>query len=94
MASAAAGGEGSLTTDSVWLVLALPVLGFLVCVFAGRPGRKPWAGYVASLACLLAFVVAVFVWSTLLPLPASRQAVTVTLLPQWVIAGDLRVPAR
>jgi NADH-quinone oxidoreductase subunit L len=84
--------EDALTTQSVWLVLALPALGFLVTALAGRPGRKPWAGYVASAACGLAFAVALVVWSTLLPLSASQKAVTVTAPWSWVAAGDFRAP--
>jgi NADH-quinone oxidoreductase subunit L len=81
-----------LTTTNVWWALALPALGFLICALVGRPGRKGWAGYVASAAVLGAFLVALGVFAYLLtsPLIGAQRAVTVPLW-DWVKAGDLAV---
>jgi NADH-quinone oxidoreductase subunit L len=73
------------------LTLALPALGFLICALVGRPGRKPWAGWVASALVGASFVVAVGLWGATITLPPAQRATSVTLW-QWVGAGDLRVP--
>ena len=80
-----------MTAQNVWLTLALPALGFLICALVGRPGRKPWAGWVATGAVGASFVAALGVWGNLLTLPIPQRAVNVTLW-QWVVAGDLKVP--
>jgi NADH-quinone oxidoreductase subunit L len=73
----------------VWLVPALPLAGFVVCLFAGtRLGR--YAGWLASALVVASFGVGLGVFSDLVSLPdASRHVVR--HLYEWIAVGGFRV---
>ncbi|HET9723070.1 MAG TPA: NADH-quinone oxidoreductase subunit L [Actinomycetota bacterium] len=82
-------------TEAVWLVPALPFLGFIVDLFAGRRlGRA--AGWLATLSVAAAAVVAVGVGLDVLAHPAEERT-TIVHLYDWIRVGafsaaaDLRV---
>jgi NADH-quinone oxidoreductase subunit L len=82
-------------TEAVWLVPALPLLGFVVNLFAGRRlGRA--AGWLGTLAVGAAAAIAVAVGLDVLAQPAEERT-TVVRLFDWIRAGaftvnvDLRV---
>ena len=82
-------------TDAVWLVPAIPFVGFVVNLFAGRRlGRA--AGWLATLAVTAAAVVAIGVGMDVLAQPAEERT-TVVHLFDWIgvgafsAAADLRV---
>lgn len=68
-----------------WIVL-FPLLGFIINGLIGQKLRKPAAGYIATLAVLLAFIVAVVQVATLANLPApapqSEQAEAAAAQPE------------
>ncbi|MBE2239831.1 MAG: NADH-quinone oxidoreductase subunit L [Caldilineaceae bacterium] len=78
--------------ESVWLLFALPALGALIILFAGRWMSQKVVGWVASAAVLGAFLVAVSLWFSLAGLPAEARSVTVTWW-EWMTIGAFRVPA-
>ena len=75
--------------DAVWLIPALPLLGAVVNLVAGRRlGRR--AGWVASAALAAAFVVAVVVLLDLLGLPGEGRTHTLRIA-EWISSGAFRV---
>ena len=76
--------------DLVWLIPALPLAGFLIILLFGRRLGDPKAGYLATLMCGAAFVVAVGVFVDLLSKPAEEREHIVNLY-SWVPVGSLRV---
>jgi NADH-quinone oxidoreductase subunit L len=76
--------------DLVWLIPALPLLGFLTILVLGRRLGDPKAGYVATAAIAGAFAVTVGVFIDMLSKTPDERSHVVTLF-QWVPVGSLRV---
>ena len=76
--------------DLVWLIPALPLLGFLLILLFGRRLGEPRAGYLATAMCGGAFVVAVGVFLDLLSKTAEERQHVVTLW-SWLPVGSLHV---
>ncbi len=76
--------------ELVWLVPALPLVGFLTLVVFGRRLGDPWAGWVATAAIGGSFVATVIVYAGLVGEPAEERQFTQTLF-EWVPAGGLEV---
>ena len=83
----------------IWLVLFLPIAGFLVQAFLGgsiikssgpAKGRKIM-GALAVLPIALAFVIGVILTSNLASLPPDARSVTTTLFP-WIQIAGFNVP--
>jgi NADH-quinone oxidoreductase subunit L len=76
--------------DLVWLIPALPLAGFLIILLFGRRLGDPKAGYLATLMCGAAFVVALGVFVDLVSKSAEEREHIVNLY-SWVPVGSLRV---
>ncbi|MFZ4720910.1 MAG: NADH-quinone oxidoreductase subunit L, partial [Ilumatobacteraceae bacterium] len=77
--------------DLVWLIPALPLLGFLVILVAGRKMGDPGAGYFATAMVALSFVVTAGVFIDLQSLDAEARTEQVHRLFSWVAVGGLKV---
>jgi NADH-quinone oxidoreductase subunit L len=73
----------------LWLIPALPLLGFLLNVFVIRQERQ--AGYLASATVLAAFAVSIGATVILAGLPAEERHMG-TVAWEWINTGALRVP--
>jgi len=73
----------------IWIIPLLPLVGFLVNVFAIKRERD--AGYVASGVVGAAFLFALLAFLQLGTLPAEERMVDVVLW-NWISTGDFRVP--
>jgi NADH-quinone oxidoreductase subunit L len=78
--------------ELAWLLLAFPLAGALIILFFGRQVGVRNIGYLASAAVALAFLVALWLFTSLLGLPAEERTVTVPLW-QWITIGDFHVNA-
>ncbi len=76
--------------DLIWLIPALPLVGFLVLVVVGRRLGEPLAGWLATAMVGASFVVTVGVFLALLGEPEEERAATVELFT-WLPAGSLEV---
>ena len=76
--------------DLVWLIPALPLAGFLLLMVFGRRLGEPAAGWLASVAVGLSFVVSLVVFVGLLAKPGDDRQFT-QILFQWLPVGNLRV---
>ncbi len=76
--------------DLVWLIPALPLAGFLLLMVFGRRLGEPVAGWLASAAVGLSFVVSLVVFAGLLAKPGDDRQFT-QILFQWLPVGGLRV---
>ena len=76
--------------DLVWLIPALPLLGFLFIVLFGRKLGDPQAGYFATLMVAASFVVTVGVFLDLMSKTAEERRHVRTLF-QWIPVGSLKV---
>ena len=76
--------------DLVWLIPALPLLGFLILVVFGRRLGDPRAGYVASALLAGSFVVTVVAFFDLLSMDADDRTHVSTLF-EWLPVGSLQV---
>ena len=74
--------------ELVWLIPALPLVGFLVLVLAGPKLGEPWAGWLATAMVGASFVVSCVVFAGLAG--GDEDVVTQTLFT-WVPVGDLSV---
>lgn len=72
----------------VWLVPALPLLGFLILVFFGKKIGDPLAGWLATFMMGAAFVVSLIVFAGLMKIPNDTFH---QVLFTWVPAGDFHV---
>ena len=77
--------------DLVWLIPALPLLGFLVLLVLGRKLGDPVAGYFATAMVGLSFLVTVGVFLDLMSLDAEARTEQVTTLFSWVAVGGLHI---
>ena len=78
--------------DLIWLIPALPLLGFLILVVFGRRLGDPRAGYVASAMLTGSFIVTVVAFFDLLGMPAEERSHVSTLF-EWLPVGSLQVDA-
>ena len=76
--------------EIVWLVPALPLLGFLLILLFGRRLGEPGAGVLATLMTASSFVVSVAVYFDLLSRTAEERHETVILF-SWLPVGGLRI---
>ena len=76
--------------DVIWLIPALPLLGFLTLVVFGRRLGDPRAGWVASGLLAGSFVVTVGAFFDLLGNDAEERSHVVTLF-EWLPVGSLQV---
>ena len=76
--------------DLVWLIPALPLVGFVVIMLIGRRLGEPRAGWLATAMCGAAFVVTAGVFVDLLSKTGDQRHVTKTLF-DWVPSGTLKV---
>lgn len=76
--------------DLVWVVIGLPLAGFLLHAFFGKRLGKKAVGTVGTAVVLGAFALSVYLLAELLKLPADQQRVTSTLW-RWIEAGSFRV---
>ncbi len=76
--------------DAVWLIPALPLVGFLTLLIAGRKLGDPFAGWLATSAIGGAFVATVVVFGQLLSMGAEERR-HITTLFTWVPAGGFSV---
>ncbi|MGA0417324.1 MAG: NADH-quinone oxidoreductase subunit L, partial [Ilumatobacteraceae bacterium] len=76
--------------DVIWLVPALPLVGFLAILLFGRRLGEPGAGYVAAAAVLGAFVVTVGAFFDLLSLDEHHRE-HVSVLFSWVPVSSLQI---
>jgi NADH-quinone oxidoreductase subunit L len=76
--------------DLIWLIPALPLLGFLILVAFGRRLGDPRAGYVASALLAASFVVSVAAFFDLLGTDAEERTHVSTLF-EWLPVGSLQV---
>ena len=78
------------TLDLVWLIPALPLLGFIVLMVAGRKLGEPMSGLLATAMIGGSFVVTVAVFFGLLDRAEEERAHVQTLF-EWIPAGGWRV---
>ena len=76
--------------DLAWLIPALPLAGFVLILLFGRRLGEPKAGWLATLMCGGAFVVAVGVFFDLLSKTAEERRAARNIF-DWVPSGTLRV---
>jgi NADH-quinone oxidoreductase subunit L len=76
--------------DLIWLIPALPLLGFATLLVAGRRLGDPGAGWVATGAVGASFLVVLKVFFDLLALPAEERAFSQTLFT-WLPSGSFEV---
>ena len=76
--------------DVVWLVPALPLLGFLVILVFGRRLGDPRAGWFATAMVAASFLVTVGVFADLMSKPAEERRHIATAF-HWVPVGSLKV---
>jgi len=76
--------------DLVWLIPALPLVGFLLILLFGRRLGDPGAGWLASLMCGGAFVVTAGVFLDLMSKTEHERAHVKTLF-SWVPVGSLKI---
>jgi NADH-quinone oxidoreductase subunit L len=76
--------------DLIWVVIALPLAGFLFHAFFGKRVGKKADGTVGTAVVLGAFALSVYLLLELLKLPAEERQV-VSPLWRWIEAGTFRV---
>ena len=76
--------------DLIWLIPALPLVGFTLLVLFGRRLGDPWAGWLATLAVGGSFAASVAAFSTLEGLPTEERTLQLTLF-EWIPAGGFTV---
>lgn len=76
--------------DVIWLVPALPLVGFLTILLLGRRLGEPGAGYVAAAAVLGSFLVTVGAFFDLLSMDEHHRE-HVSVLFSWVPVSSLQI---
>jgi NADH-quinone oxidoreductase subunit L len=76
--------------EYIWLIPALPLLGFVVILLAGRRLGEPFAGYWATAMVGASFLVTVGVYADLLSMDAHDR-MHVESLFSWMPVGNLQV---
>jgi len=88
--------ESLATHNLVWLITALPLLGFLFHAFVGKRAGRAVVGYIACAVVLASFAMSVIVTVDLMGLPAEGRRAVASLLPglrepaPWIEIGPLR----
>lgn len=90
----------SLTFDLAWLIIALPVVGFLIQALLGPtvvkllgPKRGRWIlGLLAVLPIVGGFAIAAAIVQTLSAMPDASRTTVVDLFP-WIDLAGIRLPA-
>ncbi|MDP8937813.1 MAG: NADH-quinone oxidoreductase subunit L [Actinomycetota bacterium] len=75
--------------EAVWLIPALPLLGFLVLLAFGRRLGDPRAGYLATAMMVAAFVVTLGVFADLMGEHHDHRSITRTLFT-WIPSGGFQ----
>jgi NADH-quinone oxidoreductase subunit L len=75
---------------AVWLIPALPLLGFMTLVVLGRKFGDPGAGIFAAGIVGLSFLSTLGVFAHLLSLPTEERAINQTLFT-WISSGAFKV---
>jgi NADH-quinone oxidoreductase subunit L len=75
-----------------WLVIALPLLGFVVLVATGRRLGEPWAGWLATAMVTASFLVAIGLYLDLLGIKAPVRSYSENLWT-WLDVGGLNLHA-
>ena len=78
--------------ELAWLLLAIPLAGAIINLALGRQIGTRNIGYVASGAVALAFLVALWLFTSMMGLPAEERIITVPLW-EWITIGDFHVNA-
>src|SRR4030095_15647439 len=78
--------------DLAWLLFAFPAAGALIILLLGPRLPQRVVGWIASLAVLGSFVIAVGLAFSLIRLPEEERAITITYW-QWITVGDFNVAA-
>ncbi len=76
--------------DAVWLIPALPLLGFALLVLGNRRIGEPWAGWLATLMIGGSFVAGVVTFAGLLERPEEERQHVYRVFT-WLAAGGLDV---
>jgi NADH-quinone oxidoreductase subunit L len=76
--------------NAAYVILALPLLGSFVLMFAGRRTGDPASGWIATIMAVGSFVATVAVWLTLLGKSAANRSVDKTIFT-WIPVGTLHV---
>jgi NADH-quinone oxidoreductase subunit L len=76
-----------------WLLYAFPALGALLVLILGRWLSQKVTGWIASLAVLAAFGVAVGLAVAIAGLPEEQHSTVTVVLWEWIRVGTLSVPA-
>ena len=76
--------------DVLWLIPALPLVGFVLILLFGRRLGEPGAGYLAAAAVFGSFIVTVGVFFDLLSMDEHHRSHVVTLF-EWVPVSSLQV---
>ncbi|MCC6433683.1 MAG: NADH-quinone oxidoreductase subunit L, partial [Acidimicrobiales bacterium] len=76
--------------DLVWLIPALPLVGFLLLVAFGRRLGDPLAGYLATAMVGGSFAAALVVFAGLVDRPTEERYFLQTLF-EWIAVGNFRV---
>ncbi len=79
--------------EYAWLSYAFPALGALLILIFGRWMSQKVTGWIASLAILAAFGVAVGLALALAGLPEEQHATVTVVLWEWIRVGTLSIPA-
>ena len=72
---------------AAYAIVALPLLGFIINLVAGRRLGEPVAGWVGTIAAAGSFVATVIVWVTMLGRPAAERVSDLTLFSWFPVAG-------
>ncbi len=78
--------------DYAWLLFAFPALGALIILFLGPWLSQKIVGWIASLAVLSAFGVALALFASLYALPEEARSITITYW-EWMTIANFSVPA-
>lgn len=83
-------------SNITWLVVALPLAGFLVCAAFGKRLSRPLVGGLATALVFGSFALSVLLLLSLLRLPEEGRRVVVSLLPggstvPWIAVGRFEV---
>ena len=76
--------------DLIWLIPVLPLAGALINLILGRKLGDPRAGWVATIATALSFLVTVLAYFEMLGLPAEERSHVATMF-SWIRVGSLQV---
>ena len=78
--------------NAAYLIVALPLIGALVLLFAGRRITEPASGWLATVMAAGSFVCTVIVWASLLGRSSNDRAVQKNIFT-WIPVGSLHVSA-